>query len=122
MNTIIIILVLANAAISITLLLLWIRSRQQTEALRLELAAMAAADNVIPANLNNLVMNHKKRVITIEILNPVELAVAKTVFAKALVGMSPEAINVLVYREARDLVAEKLLDFNVNAEVKIHVV
>jgi hypothetical protein len=122
MNTIIIILVLTNAVTSITLLLLWLRSRQQTEALQLELAAMATADNIIPANLNNLVMEHKKRVITIEILNPIELAVAKTVFAKALVGMSPETINKLVYKEARDLVAQKLPDFGVNAEVKIHVV
>lgn len=121
MNTALAILVITNAAISIVLLLLWLRSRQQTQALQQEAAALAAASEIIPADLNKLVLDHKKRVITVEILNPIELAVAKTVFARPLVGMSPGAINKLVYNEARDIIAKQLPDFGVNAEVKVHV-
>lgn len=121
MNSALTLLVLANAAISIVLLLLWLRSRKQTQTLLLEASALATASEVIPANLNKLVLDHKKRVITVEILNPIELAVSKTVFARPLVGMSPEAINKIVYRQARDIVAQQLPGFGVTAEVKIHV-
>lgn len=121
MNIFITILVLANTAISITLLLLWLRSYQQTQALLLEAASLATANTVIPANLNKLVMEHKKRVITVEILNPTELAIAKSKFAKHLMSLAPDTINKLVYKEAREILAQQLPTFGVNAEVKIHV-
>jgi hypothetical protein len=121
MNIAITLLVLVNTAASITLLLLWLRSRQQTQALLLEVAALTSANKVIPADLNNIVMEHKKRVITVEILNPIELAVAKSAFVTPLMGMSPDTINKFVYKEARDIIAKQLPDFGVNAEVKIHV-
>jgi hypothetical protein len=121
MNIFITLLVLANMAISVTLLLLWLRSHQQTQALLLEVASLASAKTVIPANLNNLVMEHKKRVITVEILNPTELAIAKSKFAKHLMGLAPDTINKLVYKEAREILAQQLPTFGVNAEVKVHV-
>lgn len=121
MNIFITLLVLANMAISITLLLLWLRSHQQTQALLLEVASLASAKTVIPANLNNLVMEHKKRVITVEILNPTELAIAKSKFAKHLMGLAPDTINKLVYKEAREILAQQLPTFGVDAEVKVHV-
>jgi hypothetical protein len=121
MNIAITLLVLVNTAASITLLLLWLRSRQQTQALLLEVAALTSANKVIPADLNNIIMEHKKRVITVEILNPIELAVAKSAFVTPLMGMSPDTINKFVYKEARDIIAKQLPDFGVNAEVKIHV-
>jgi hypothetical protein len=121
MNIFITLLVLANMAISITLLLLWLRSHQQTQALLLEVASLASAKTVIPANLSNLVMEHKKRVITVEILNPTELAIAKSKFAKHLMGLAPDTINKLVYKEAREILAQQLPTFGVDAEVKVHV-
>jgi hypothetical protein len=121
MNILITLLVLANMAISITLLLLWLRSHQQTQALLLEVASLATSNNVIPANVKNLVLEHKKRIITVEILNPTELAIAKSKFAKHLMGLAPDTINKLVYKEARDILAQQLPTFGVNAEVKIHV-
>ncbi len=121
MNVFITLLVLANTAISVTLLLLWLRSHQQTQTLLLEAASLASANTVIPANLSNLVMERKKRIITVEILNPTELAIAKTKFAKPLIGLAPDTINKLVYKEARDILAQQLPTFGVNAEVKIHV-
>ena len=121
MNIFITLLVLANMAISVTLLLLWLRSHQQTYALLLEVASLASAKTVIPANLSNLVMEHKKRVITVEILNPTELAIAKSKFAKHLMGLAPDTINKLVYKEAREILAQQLPTFGVDAEVKVHV-
>jgi hypothetical protein len=84
-------------------------------------ASLATSNNVIPANVKNLVLEHKKRIITVEILNPTELAIAKSKFAKHLMGLAPDTINKLVYKEARDILAQQLPTFGVNAEVKIHV-
>jgi hypothetical protein len=121
MNIFITFLLLANMAISITLLLLWLRSHQQTQTLLLEAAFLASNNSVIPANLKNLGLEHKKRLITVEILNPTELAIAKSKFAKHFMGLAPDTINKLVYKEARDILAQQLPSFGVEAEVKVHV-
>lgn len=121
MNIVITLFVLANMAISVALLLLWQRSRQQTQDLLLETAALATDNTIVPARLSKLLMEQNKRIITVEILNPTELAIAKTVLAKPFVGLAPDTINKLVYKEARDIIAEQLPTFGVNAEVKIHV-
>ena len=120
MNIAITLLVLVNTAVSITLLLLWLRSHRQTQALQLEAAALATT--ATPANLSNLSMEHKKRIITVEILNPTDLAVAKSKFAKPLIRLAPDTIDKMVYKEARDILAKQLPTFGVNAEVKVHVV
>jgi hypothetical protein len=121
MNIFITLLVLTNMAISITLLLLWLRSHRQTQALLLEAASLATTNTVIPANLKNLGLGHKRRIITVEILNTTELAIAKSKFAKHFMGLAPDTINKLVYKEARDILAQQLPSFDVKAEVKVHV-
>jgi hypothetical protein len=121
MNIFITLLLLANMAISITLLLLWLRSHQKTQTLLLEAAFLASNNSVIPAHLKNLGLEHKKRLITVEILNPTELAIAKSKFAKHFMGLAPDTINKLVYKEARDILAQQLPSFGVEAEVKVHV-
>lgn len=120
MTHIIIVLLGSNLLLTAVLLVMWKRSKQQTEALRLESAALQAASNAIPADLDKLLGDQNKRVITVEILNPIELATAKTAFAKPLAGMSPGTINKLVYSEARDIIAQQLPEFGVKAEVNIH--
>lgn len=120
MNTLTISLLAANGLVSLVLLLLWLRSRKQTQALALEAEALQQASQAIPADLQALMGQQNKRLITVEILNPIELATAKTVFAKPLAGMSPGAINKLVYKEARDIIAQQLPEFGVKAEVSVH--
>lgn len=121
MNIVITLFIFANMAVSVALLLLWQRSHQQTQALLLETAALATNNSVMPAKLSKLLMERNKRIITVEILNPTELAIAKTALAKPFVGIAPDTINKLVYKEARDIIADQLPSFGVNAEVKIHV-
>lgn len=121
MNIVITLFIFANMAVSVALLLLWQRSHQQTQALLLETAALATNNSVMPAKLSKLLMERNKRIITVEILNPTELAIAKTALAKPFVGIAPDTINTLVYKEARDIIADQLPSFGVNAEVKIHV-
>lgn len=109
-----------NLLISVILFVLWQRSQKQSLALQQETAGLQAASNALPADLDKLLGKQNKRVITVEILNPIELALDKTFLAKPLVGLSPGTINKIVYSEARDIIAKQLPDFGVNAEVKIH--
>lgn len=120
MNNITIALLAGNLILSLVLFLLWQRSAKQTKALVAETEALQQASNAIPADLDALLGEQGKKLITVEILNPIELATAKTVFAKPLAGMSPGAINTLVYKEARDIIAQQLPEFGVKAEVNIH--
>ena len=120
MNIFIALLVFANTVISVVLLLLWLRSLQQTQAL-LEAATLTSDDTLIPAILKKSVIAQQKRIITVEILNPTELAIAKSKFAKPLIGLAPDTINKRVYKEARDILAQQLPTFGVNATVSIHV-
>lgn len=109
-----------NLALSLLLFVLWRRSQKQSLALQQETAGLQAASNALPADLERLLGAQNKRVITVEILNPVELAVDKTLLAKPLVGLSPGTINKMVYNQARDIIAKQLPEFGVKAEVKVH--
>lgn len=119
MDNTILALLIGNLIVSITLFLLWQRSAKQTQALAAEALGLQQASNAIPVDLDKLLGNQNKRIITVEILNPIELATAKTAFAKPLAGMSPGVINKLVYSQARDIIAKQLPDFGVKAEVKV---
>lgn len=109
-----------NLIISLLLFVLWQRSQKQSRALQQETTGLQAASNALPADLDKLLGKQNKRVITVEILNPIELAVDKTFLAKPLIGLSPGTLNKIVYAEARDIIAKQLPDFGVKAEVKIH--
>ena len=113
-------LVIANTVFSILLLALWLRTRQQNAALRTETAALQQASRAIPADLQTLLGDPGKRIITVEILNPMELATDKTWLAKPVAGMSPGLINRIVYQQAREIVKQQLPKFGAVAEVKIH--
>lgn len=120
MMTALLIFTSINIVVSLLLFVLWQRSQRQSRALQQETAGLQAASNALPADLNKLLGEQNKRFITVEILNPVELAVNKTFLAKPLVGLLPNTINKLVYAEARDIIAQQLPDFGVKAEVKVH--
>lgn len=109
-----------NLIISLLLFVLWQRSQKQSRALQQETTGLQAASNALPADLDKLLGKQNKRLITVEILNPIELAVDKTFLAKPLIGLSPGTLNKIVYAEARDIIAKQLPDFGVKAEVKIH--
>lgn len=109
-----------NLIVSLLLFVLWQRSQKQSRALQQETTGLQAASNALPADLDKLLGKQNKRVITVEILNPIELAVDKTFLAKPLIGLSPGTLNKIVYAEARDIIAKQLPGFGVKAEVKIH--
>lgn len=83
------------------------------------IAALDPNNAALPANIAKVLGHGKRRVLCIEILNPVELAVEKNRLAGPLSGIAPEFINQQVYQQTRDILLEKLREFGVQAEVTI---
>ncbi len=61
------------------------------------------------------------RFISIEILNPSELAKAENRFAPMVSGVAPNLLNQIVYAKAVGILREQLAAQGVEADVKIHV-
>lgn len=113
-------LVIGNAAFSLLLLALWLHSRRRSKALMAETEALQQASRAIPADMHALLGDPGKRIITVELLNPMQLATDKTWLAKPIAGMSPGLINKIVYQQAREIVEQQLPKFGAIAEVKVH--
>ena len=74
-------------------------------------------DNRRPASSTTSV----RRVITIEILNPIELAGSRGWWAGIAGSLAPGLTNRVVYDQAMRLVRGQLADHNVVADVRLHV-
>lgn len=63
-----------------------------------------------------------RRVITIEILNPIELAGSRGRWAGIAGSLAPGLTNRVVYEQAIKLVRQQLAKHNVVADVRLHVI
>jgi hypothetical protein len=85
---------------------------------RPDAAVARRLDNRRPATSTSSV----RRVITIEILNPIELAGSRGWWAGVAGSLAPGLTNRVVYDQAMRLVRTQLADHNVVADVRLHVV
>ncbi len=83
-------------------------------------AALAAAWNALPADGARLLGNGGGALISIEILNPVDLASQESPLAGPLGRVAPGLIRKLVYQRAADMLRQQLGEHGVQAEVRIH--
>lgn len=58
--------------------------------------------------------------ISIEILNPFELAVEETALAGPAAKLAPRIIERIVYRRTREILVEQLKERGVRAQVNVH--
>jgi hypothetical protein len=63
-----------------------------------------------------------RRVITIEILNPIELAGSRGRWAGIAGSLAPGLTNRVVYDQAMRLVRQQLASHNVVADVRLHII
>lgn len=100
----------------------YVLMRRQAQALEMRIADLAAElDTIVDASPAPAVPTIPTRpLITIEILNPVEVATSQ-VRAAALVGSwKPDTITKIVYNEAAKQISAQLVAEGVVAEVLIH--
>lgn len=114
--------VVVLVALIASLLMLLRRAREQQRLLATlaqDQAALAGAWNALPADAAAL-LKTSGALISIEILNPVELATQESPLAGPLGRAAPGLIRKLVYQRAADMLRQQLGEHGVQAEVRIH--
>jgi hypothetical protein len=111
-----------NAVLCVALLILWFSSRTQISALQKRLDAFGIDADLSAENFPTIASSGKERIITVELLNPMELAAKESWFARQFGSLTPALVHKLVYAQARDRVEEQMPNFGAVAEVKVHVV
>jgi hypothetical protein len=90
------------------------------KALRIELAQLTPGDALPPA-LDKAFAAGRKRLLTVEILNPLQLATAHTKLAGLAGGIAPAAVRALVYDQAAKITKQELAKQQVEADVQVYV-
>jgi hypothetical protein len=111
-----------NALLCIALLVLWFLSRVQLAALRRRLDVLGIDADLSADNFPTIASSGKKRLITVELLNPMQLAAKESWFARQFGTLTPALVHKLVYAQARDRVEQQMPNFGATAEVKVHVI
>ena len=104
------------------LMLLQLQSlRRHADQLSHQVAILQPAAPIAP-DLERVFESGTRRVIVVEILNPVELATEKVKAAALLGAMRPELLRKIVNEQAVRTVREQLVLEGVQADVSIHAV
>lgn len=118
MSVLAIVLLLLNLAVAAGLATLYWRQRQALELLRTRLAALAPAALSAPPLESGAVL--RPGLISIEILNPFELAARESRLAGTLSGLTPRLVQRLVLQRAAQMLRQELALRGVTAEVREH--
>jgi hypothetical protein len=89
-------------------------------ALAEEVAGLAPAAALAAPALENLFEAGRSDLISIEILNPMELAARESWFAQLFGNLSPALIRKLVYERTQKILVEELKKYHVQAQVGLH--
>lgn len=122
MTTSLLIALFINALLCVTLAVLWYSSKRQLTALRQRLDALGVDASLSPDSFPTIASSGKQRLITVELLNPMELAAKESWFARQFGSLTPALVHKLVYAQARERVEQQMPKFGATAEVKVHVI
>jgi len=75
---------------------------------------------LMPPDAGSLLPKGPSPLISVEILNPVELASKESRFAAPLGAVAPSVIRRLVYERTASILQDELLKYGVQAEVRTH--
>lgn len=99
-------------------LLAWVvKLRTRLATLEAQASALASRLGTMPAPMRDT--SGKPMFLTIEILNPVELARKESWFAGAFASLTPTLLKRIVYARTLTIMQDQLLQFDVKADVQI---
>ncbi|MFA5938723.1 MAG: hypothetical protein WC809_05145 [Sinimarinibacterium sp.] len=96
------------------------RHRAMLATLQQDHAALAGAWDKLPPDAIRLLANERAPVISIEILNPIELASQESEFAGPISTVAPQLIRKIVYQRTAEILRAELSEKGVQADVKVH--
>lgn len=114
-------LLLSCLAIGLVFLLLRLgQHRALLATLQQDHAALAGTWDQLPPDAIRLLANERAPVISIEILNPIELAALESQFAGPVSTVAPNLIRRIVYQKTAEILRAELIEKGVQADVKVH--
>lgn len=118
----ILMMVLIAVLLAVLAGLLWrlARLRQLLLTLQNDQQQLATAWNALPPDAAHLLPAGKPALISIEILNPMALAAQESRFAGVLGSVTPGLLRGIVYKRTADTLRAQLLEYGVEAEVRLH--
>jgi hypothetical protein len=102
--------------------LLWYLSKVSDElaSLRARAETLDPEAAAPPPDIKDIYADLQGGLITIEILNPMELAAKESWFAGIFGSLAPAMLRKLVYKRASKITKDMLADFGVDGEIGIH--
>jgi hypothetical protein len=114
------VLLVINLLLALGLALLFARLWQLLRRMQARMQQLAPNLSGDPARGFELIGAARPSLISIEILNPMELAAKQSWVAGTLGSITPALVRRLVYQRATQMVREELKDHGVVAEVRQH--
>lgn len=114
------VMLVTNLVLAVLLAALLLRLWQLLRGLQARVQQLAPNLSSDPARQFELTSAARPSLISIEILNPMELAAKQSWVAGALGSITPALVRRLVYQRASQIVREELKDYGVVAEVRQH--
>ncbi|KAA0024765.1 hypothetical protein [Antrihabitans cavernicola] len=120
MNAAILVALILNLVLVGGVLLLVRRIHRHSTALSEKVSSTTALVG-IPPQVDSGFSAGKPRLITVEILNPLELAATQNRFAGIAGAVAPERIRKIVYERAALQMTEQLIEQGIDVDVQVHV-
>jgi hypothetical protein len=120
MQTVLLVLLVIACAAFVWLLLRLQKQQALLDTLLRDQMALDRAWNALPPDATQLAGAGSSSFVSIEILNPVELAAKESSFAGPLGNIAPTLLRKIVYQRAVAIIREDLLKHGVQADVRIH--
>jgi hypothetical protein len=114
-------ILLAINAVALALLL-WrqFRQRQELGVLQTRCEELGAGVRALPADAQALLTPERPLLLSIEILNPMQVAAQQSRFADTFGSLTPALVRRIVYERAVDIVKQEVLKHGLEAEVRLH--
>jgi hypothetical protein len=102
--------------------LLWRQSRQRAElhTLQSHCEQLRVGMQTLPADAQALLGPERPLLLSIEILNPMQVAATQSWFASTFGSLTPGLVRRVVYERAVGIVRQEVLKHGLEAEVRLH--
>ncbi len=81
---------------------------------------LAKAWSTLPPDLKTLLPAARRTLISVEILNPIEVAARQSILAQSFGSLTPGVVRGLVHQRTMNMMREILDQYGVKAEVRLH--
>lgn len=115
-----ILLLVLNAVVLASLLGWQFWQRRELRSLQAQCQQLQLVAQTLPEDARALLGTERPLLLSIEILNPMQVAAQQSWLANAFGSLTPGLVRRIVYERAQDIVRQEVLKHGLEAEVRLH--